>query len=341
MNWHESIEGELNEIVSEDSLFRHFRNRRITILGGSGFIGKWLLSCLIHANDNLNSNIDISVVSKEPAKLSMAYGEKFKIFETLSLDFNEIPDELDLPESDYFLHAATSANPEVHSNPMNEIMLTAQRSSRVIINSAIKYGNVPKVVHLSSGAVYPRQDSLELALLEMDVLPNQSDTPSYRNAKLLIENLMSNASRAGLIQAANPRLFAFSGPGLPLDTHFAIGNFLNDALEGRRIRINGNPRTRRSYMYPTDLMRWLFTILVSPVDVPTNVGNSSSLSLEDLARAILLLTNGKGIELSESGAPPDSYFPSTKNSEMHYGVQISVDLESGLRRWINYITNQK
>jgi len=220
-------------------------------------------------------------------------------------------------------------------------MLTAQRSSRVIIDSAIKYGNIPKVVHLSSGAVYPRQDNSDSGLLETDVLYNQSGVANYRNAKLLIENLMSNASHAGLIQAANPRLFAFSGPGLPLDAHFAIGNFLSDALEGRPIRINGNPRTRRSYMYPTDLMRWLLTILVSPVDAPTNVGNSSSLSLEHLARTIMLLTNGRGVEISESGPPPDSYFPSTKNAEMLYGVQINVDLESGLRRWISYITNQR
>jgi dTDP-glucose 4,6-dehydratase len=257
----------------------------------------------------------------------------------VSLDFNAISNELYLPESDYFLHAATPTNPKLHSSVENSIMISARTSSQLIINSAMKYENLPRVVHLSSGAVYQRQENLDSGLLEENVWYDQNDLPGYRSAKLLIEKMISSANRLGVIRGANPRLFAFSGPGLPLDAHFAVGNFIRDALENRPVRIEGSPETRRSYMYPTDLMRWLFAILDSPIDVPTNVGNSSSLALSELARTVSNLTNGMGVELPNSIQVPNSYFPSTVNTEKNYGVQINVDLETGLRKWLKYLTN--
>jgi dTDP-glucose 4,6-dehydratase len=218
-------------------------------------------------------------------------------------------------------------------------MLAAGTSSQVIINSGIKYGNVPRVIHLSSGAVYERQDDLSLGLLEVQVPYDDSLPPSYRNAKLLIENMISNAHQLGVIQAANPRLFAFSGPGLPIDAHFAVGNFMRDALLKESITIKGSPQTRRSYMYPTDLVTWLLTVLCSPTELPINVGNNSSVSLEELASVISRLSNGSGIISNNLKSSPDSYFPSTLNTEKIYGVQIKVDLEAGLRKWFKYLVS--
>jgi nucleoside-diphosphate-sugar epimerase len=337
MNWHQSISDDLDSIISETFLFESFRNKRVTLLGGSGFIGKWILSSFIHANEHLQTNIDISVISTDESKLKFAYAEKTKTFTFLDLDLSKVTASYYLPESDFFLHAATSTNPSVHFKHRQNILRVAENSSRVVIESARKFQNVPRVVHLSSGIVYPKLVNLLHATPEADIASKTATEPTYKGAKILIERMVSESVAAGEIQGSNPRLFAFSGPGIPVDAHFAVGNFMQDALLGKSIKITGNPDTLRSYMYPTDLVSWLLTILETPRDIPINVGSNIPVSLNLLAKKIANLRNPLHTEVTESFGPPDSYFPITDTASKVYGLQMKVALEDGLERWMKFL----
>ena len=46
----------------------------------------------------------------------------------------------------------------------------------------------------------------------------------------------------------------YYGKDLPLDAHFAIGNFLRDGLDNKDIIISSNGKIERSYMYLADLI---------------------------------------------------------------------------------------
>ena len=340
MIWHQSVLEDLDVILGDKSLFEAYRGKRVTLLGGSGFIGKWVLSSFIHSNEFENTNIDISVIATDAGKLKESYGERTKDFEFLDLDFSKLPIGYCLPESDFFLHAATSTNPRSHIDGLNSILQIAQNSTQAIIESARKYQNLPRVIHLSSGIVYPRDSNLVQGLPETRVVPEKVKQKSYRGAKLLIEELITESVSAGEMLAANPRLFAFSGPGLPIDEHFAVGNFLRDALCGVPLRITGNPHTRRSYMYPTDLVTWLLTILSDPEDIPTNVGSDVPVTLEELANVISGISSQSQVEIAGSVAPPDSYFPSVFTARERYGLQLKVGLEEGLVNWMRYLKKQ-
>ena len=146
---------------------------------------------------------------------------------------------------------------------------------------------------------------------------------------------------ADLVASISPRLYAFAGPGIVLDEHFAVGNFLRDGLLGEPIKISGNPATLRSYMYPTDLTLWILFALLNPKDVNVNIGSELSITMFELASMISDLTSKKGVEIFDKNNVPSNYVPSTSRFREMYGVSQRIDLNRGIERWVKWLQESK
>jgi dTDP-glucose 4,6-dehydratase len=160
---------------------------------------------------------------------------------------------------------------------------------------------------------------------------------AYAEGKRVAEHLCALYGPQYDLECKITRCWAFCGPHLPLDRHFAIGNFIGDALAGQPIQITGDGTPRRSYLYTADLAIWLWTILFqAPALTPINVGSEHDLSILEVAQAVANSVNpGIAIRLGRSpvlGKVPTRYVPSVARAKKLLGIHETIALQDAIQR---------
>ena len=138
------------------------------------------------------------------------------------------------------------------------------------------------------------------------------------------------------LEAKIARCFAFVGPHLNRGIHFAIGNFIQNCLDGKPITINGDGTPLRSYLYADDLVEWLFAILQrGESGRPYNVGSDHAVSIRELAETVRKVM-GSNSDIIVEGAPkvgeePSVYVPSIERTRSELGLEVKVSLEDAIK----------
>ncbi len=200
-----------------------------------------------------------------------------------------------------------------------------------------------RFLYLSSGAIYgPQPKELERVGESFCGGPDLRDPgAAYAEAKRAAEMLCTLALAKEGLEVVVARCFAFVGPHLPLDTHFAIGNFLGDVLAHRPIRVRGDGTAVRSYLYAADLTLWLWTLLLQgQTGQAYNVGSPEAITVGELARLIDRLRPQPLAEPSvimekqpdAAGGGGSRYVPDIRRAEAELGLKVRTPLEEGLRR---------
>jgi nucleoside-diphosphate-sugar epimerase len=330
---------DLDHILNETRpLWEEMRNKRIFITGGTGFFGCWLLESFSHINRTLNLDAQAMVLTRDPTAFAMKCPH---LAADPALDFlaGDVR-SFSFPEGDfdYVIHAATEASGRQAAEKPLDMLATIVDGTARVLNFAQTHAT-GKLLLTSSGAVYGKQPA-GLTHVPEDCLggPDPLDPASvYAEGKRISELMCALQSRHSPIEIKIARCFAFVGPHLPLDTHFAIGNFIGDVLAGRPIRINGDGTPMRSYLYASDLAIWLWTMLFqSPDLIPVNVGSDNDLSILELARAVVQSLNAAvDIHVAKEVIPGTDiarYVPSVDRARRLLGLKETVDLQEAIRR---------
>ena len=337
---HLSIEDEIRELMPAlTEVLQDLDGARILISGGTGFVGQWLISALHYARKESPIRFEIDVISRYGRNNSPFNPEITGSLNWILKDFTKDTELLEEPYSHYVL----GSTPSVSSKGSCDLSLVRDATingTRTILDSIKMQGILARVINLSSGAA----SSLEFdePKFEIDACPAEhfiDPAANYAHAKLQSEKLISEASKDGKLSGCNLRLFAFAGPLLALDEHFAVGNFMRDALNRLPISINGNPNTLRSYMYPTDLVRWILRILVSDKTGTFSVGNPSPVSIAELARTISRITSQSEVIFPVNNGQFTSYYPDTSLTESTFDLTLEVDFETSILNWWTWLNS--
>ena len=317
------------------SLKDFYSGRKIVIYGGTGFIGTWLSAGLIKAKLELKLDLDLTIVTRSQKNALEKLGLGAKSITFVQHDFSTGP-LYSHNIADIVIHAATPTNPLTGS--MNHLA-----TLEGTINAADHAKNVrslnsdkPYVLHLSSGSIFGRQPLSVRNRLETDK-PLLVGNNAYTQAKIEAERILFDANQKGRVTLQSPRLFAFAGPLISLSHHYAVGNFLQNGINGEKIKVQGSPLTIRSYVYPLDLVKILFSLVKLNQYHDINIGNDLPISMIELATKISNLTSKRGVELMNPEALPSNYVPSVKNLRQLVWQQDFISLDQAIEKWITWL----
>lgn len=320
-----------------EDLWSELRNERIFITGGTGFFGSWLLESFAFANKRLNLKSSALVLSRNPDIFAQKANH---LFSDQSIEFlrgNIIDFTFPKGHFSHIIHAATEASAKLASEKPELMYATITKGTKRVL----EFGDIcrtKKVLFTSSGAVYGKQPPELNHISEDYITPHahQDEKAIYGQGKVDAEKLCLQATSTKL-EIKIARCFAFVGPHLPLDTHFAIGNFLLAGLQNKPILIKGDGTPYRSYLYASELMIWLWKILFcGNSGRPYNVGSENEINIADLACKVAQHFDPQlKVEILQKSTPKkaaDRYVPSTKRARDELGLQQEIDLEKAIEK---------
>lgn len=327
-------------LAHTESIWRELSGERLFITGGTGFFGIWLLETLAAANSELGARIDVTVLSRDPERFSIRHPHLAHSFTWLKGDVRDFT----YPAGGYshVIHAATSTDARFNASSPNEALQTIIDGTRHVLDFA-EHAKTQNLLLTSSGAIYgPQPPTMSHIPESYTGAPDISDPDSvYAEGKRITELQLAVAARDSGLRGKIARCFAFVGPHLPLNWHYAIGNFMRDVLAGNAIIIKGDGRPQRSYLYAADLVIWLFTILLRGENMrPYNVGSSEACSISELAQHVSRLSGHTGevrILTPEGSGPAPRYVPDTSRARDELGLSETIPLDDAIARTLAWL----
>ncbi len=318
-------------------------NCNLLLAGGTGFFGRallrhWLLG-QAGGEAQVSPGLVVTVVSRDPKNFLIRYPE-FAGLPWLRFHTGDIEDPNSLPRRGDFthiLHAAADSTLGPRLTPLERFWQIVA-GTRNLLDLGVRVG-AKRFLLVSSGGVYGPQPPEVLALDEAwagSLDPRQSAN-AYSLGKRAAEHLCALYQDDYGIEVVIARCFAFVGRDLPLDAHFAIGNFIRDALCREAIMVAGDGSPLRTYLDQEDLAHWLLTLLhQGRAGEVYNVGSDEVVSIGELAHRVRdLLAPSKPVRIlgqADAGQGRSRYIPDIRKAQRELGLRVTIPLAEAIWR---------
>lgn len=316
-----------------------FRGATFLITGGSGFVGSWLTEALLNLNQEFELGLEVTCLVRDIAKAKQIFANHSST--SLKIIEADVARITNLPNSySHIIHAATPTTDISRGGDLENIHSSSALGAKNILSLIGNGPTRPIFLHTSSGAVYGTQpmDLERLAISTPIRTTSFSDSVAdrYAQAKIETESYVNDADSQGKVVGINARLFAFMGPRLPLDQHFAIGNFISSAVSDQVVKIKGDGKSVRSYLYAAEMTCHLLFLLSAGISGSFHIGSDIGLELSKWAEMVADVCGAEVRFLNEDPSPPTRYVPERdfRIPQLKYSQDRDLDYLGRWRDWI-------
>lgn len=314
------------------------------LTGGTGFFGRSILRRIASI---CGTPPKVTVLTRSPSRFLASHPD-FASLPWLSFHAGDIlSGPSGFPQGTRFshvLHAAADSTLGPKMGPLDRFDQIVT-GTRHVLEFSVRSG-AKRFLLTSSGGVYGAQPTTLDRIPETYLgMPNPLEVDNaYSVAKRVAEHLCVLYGNKFGLETVVARCFAFVGPDLPLDAHFAIGNFIRDALVRPQIDVNGNGTPVRSYLYQDDLADWLLALLErGKPHQAYNVGSDEAIRIGDLANLVRdLLAPDKPVLVSRTAgadtAIRNRYVPDVEKARTDIGLRVVTPLSEAIRMTAQAIT---
>lgn len=318
------------------------KNNVVVITGGTGFIGTWIAGLIAYLNDHHSFNTQVILIARNLDYFRMS--RPHLIRNDVKLIAADVRYLIELPtETNWLIHAAGIPDNRFHSTYPLDTMSIIASGTYSVLRAVERCSNFKMLLNISSGLIYGLQQLKQTRINEVYAGAPKCGTVSsaYAEAKRYAETLCHSSRSQARIPVVTARPFAFIGPYQSLEMPWAINNFIKDAMSGNSIRVLGDGKTVRSYMYASDMAFWLLNILAKGKSGEIyNIGSPTSITLEKLASIIASQVDSQleiKLRTSFSNQVQNSRFvPDVSFAQNTLQLSITVSLREAIERTIKW-----
>ena len=281
------------------------------VTGGSGFIGSHLTSSLLNRGDSVVVLDDLSTGSAKNLE-GVASNSNLEIVSGSILDI-ALVDSL-VAKVDHVLHLAAAVGVfNIINNPLKSLQTNIGGTENVL-DACAKHGK--PFFLTSSSEIYGKNSNVPLSEESDRIVGSPLKSRwSYSEAKAIDESLAFFHYTQNKLPVRIVRLFNTVGPRQIGQYGMVVPRFIAAAISGEAISVYGDGKQSRAFCHIDDVIDALLLVIDSPKAIVQvyNVGNNFEISIADLARKIIEVTDSSSKLEFKSYA--DAYGPGFEDLE--------------------------
>ena len=302
------------------------------VTGGAGFIGSHLCEQLLKLGYEVGCVDNLITGNKENISHLLSNPN----FQFTNHDVTrELPRDL---KADIIFHFASPASPPKYIKYARETFLVNTYGSFLLLEKAVSWH--ARFIYASTSEVYGDPQVHPQPESYWGYVNSAGERSCYDESKRAGEALIMSYVRNKSIDAKIIRIFNTYGPKMDLNDGRVITNFLREIKNSQPLSVYGDGKQTRSFCYITDLVDGIIKVMnSSKLDGEIiNLGNPEEISILDLAKLMMNLTEYKG-QIKFQDLPPDDPVrrqPDISKAKTVISWQPLIDLATGLKKTIAY-----